>query len=175
MKSIILLGYMCVGKTTIGRQLAREAGLSFYDLDWYIAERYRKSVADIFKDEGEEAFREKERRMLHEVAEFQDIVLATGGGTPCFYDNMDYMLSAGHTVYLKATPEVVVRHLDLSRGNRPLLQGMSREERNTFVARQLESRAPFYERAEWHIDVDVLAEQTAVARMAERIKALIPV
>lgn len=84
MKCIILIGYMCAGKTTVGKRLAKALGRTFYDLDWYVEERYHKRVSDIFATEGEAAFRDMERRMLHEVAEFQDVVLACGGGTPCF-------------------------------------------------------------------------------------------
>ena len=102
MTRIILLGYMGAGKTTIGKALAKELGIMFYDLDWYIESRMRRTVAQIFSDEGEEGFREIERNMLHEVAEFEDVVISRGGGTPCFYDNMDYMNAQGDTIYLQA-------------------------------------------------------------------------
>ena len=91
MKCIALIGYMCVGKTTVGRDLARRLGLRFYDLDWYIEERFHKRVSAIFAEEGEARFRELERRMLHEVAQFEDIVLSCGGGTPAHFDNMDFL------------------------------------------------------------------------------------
>ena len=91
MKRIILIGYMGAGKTTIGRVLAKDLGLMFYDLDWYIETRMHRSVAKIFEEEGEEGFREIEHNMLHEVAEFENVVISCGGGTPCFYDNMEYM------------------------------------------------------------------------------------
>lgn len=90
-KSIILVGYMCVGKTTIGRDLAKLINRTFYDLDWYIEERYHTKVSQIFAEKGEAHFRDLERRMLHEVAEFENVVLSCGGGTPCFFDNIDYM------------------------------------------------------------------------------------
>ena len=88
MQRIFLIGYMGVGKTTLGKALADRTGLSFIDLDLFIEGRYRKTIRQIFEAEGEEAFREIERKALHEVAEFEDIVLSTGGGTPCFFDNM---------------------------------------------------------------------------------------
>ena len=91
MKSIILIGYMCAGKTTVGKSLAKNMGISFYDLDWYIEDRFHKRIPEIFAEKGEEGFRDIERRMLHEAAEFEDIVLSCGGGTPCFFDNMKYM------------------------------------------------------------------------------------
>ena len=88
MQCITLIGYMCVGKTTVGKALAKELGVTFYDLDWYIEERFHTKVARIFAEEGEARFRDLERRMLHEVAEFENIVLSCGGGTPCHFDNV---------------------------------------------------------------------------------------
>ena len=117
MKSIILIGYMGSGKTTVGRQLAMALGRTFYDLDWYIEMRYHRSVAQLFAERGEEGFREMERNMLHEAAEFEDIVLSCGGGTPCFFDNMAYIRSVSDSVYLtyfvKAVSPVMVNELAL--------------------------------------------------------------
>ena len=91
MKRVFLVGYMGAGKTTVGKELAKLAGLSFIDLDYYIEGRYHKAVSQIFAERGEEAFREIERNMLHEVAEFEDVLISTGGGAPCFFDNMEFM------------------------------------------------------------------------------------
>ena len=85
MTRIILLGYMGAGKTTIGHALAKELGVPFYDLDWYIETRMHRSVSQIFSERGEEGFRHIEHNMLHEVAEFENVVVSCGGGTPCFY------------------------------------------------------------------------------------------
>ena len=84
MTRIILIGYMGAGKTTIGKVLAREMGMEFYDLDNYIEDRFHQKIPDIFAEKGEEGFREIERKMLHEVAEFEDVIISCGGGTPCF-------------------------------------------------------------------------------------------
>lgn len=156
MKSIILVGYMCVGKTTVGRALAKKLRRTFYDLDWYIEERFRKKIPQIFAENGEGHFRDLEQRMLHEVAEFENIILACGGGTPTFADNMEYMNSVGHTVYLQASPETICEHLKVSKGKRPLLDGKSEEELSAFVKEQLAFRAPFYEQAHHTVNVDVL-------------------
>lgn len=156
MKSITLIGYMCAGKTTVGKAVGRRLGRTFYDLDWYIEERFHKRVPQIFADEGEAHFRDLERRMLHEVAEFEDIVLSCGGGTPCFFDNMDYLNAVSDTFYLKATPQTLCRHIALSRGERPLLKGKSPEELQSFVAAQLAEREPYYSRAHHVVDISVL-------------------
>lgn len=82
---IILIGYMGAGKTTVGKALAQELNIPFYDLDWYIEERYRKTIPQIFAEKGEEGFRDIEKKLLHEVAEFEDVIISSGGGTPCFF------------------------------------------------------------------------------------------
>lgn len=156
MVRIILVGYMGSGKTTVGRQLALALGLSFYDLDWYIEMRYHRTVAQLFQERGEEGFREIERNMLHEVAEFENIVLSCGGGTPCFFDNMEYMNTLGETVYLKADPEVLAMHLRMGKVERPLIKGKSPEELIQYIHESLEKREQFYTQAKHTLDVSLL-------------------
>lgn len=96
---IFLTGYMGAGKTTLGKAFARELNIPFIDLDWYIEERLHKSIRELFIERGEASFRELERTMLHEVAEFENVIISTGGGTPCFFDNMEYMNEHGQTVF----------------------------------------------------------------------------
>ena len=95
MRRIILIGYMGSGKTTIGKALSKKTGMMFYDLDWYIENRMRKTVAQIFAERGEEGFRQIEHNLLHEVAEFENVIISCGGGTPCFFDNIDYLKGQG--------------------------------------------------------------------------------
>lgn len=156
MKAIILVGYMCVGKTTVGRHLAKKLNCSFYDLDWYIEERFRKKIPQIFSERGEDAFRDLERRMLHEVAEFENVVVSCGGGTPCFFDNMDYMNSVATTIFIKAKPETILEHLKISKSERPLLNGKTPEELQTYITEQLQLREPFYQKAQYEVLVNVL-------------------
>lgn len=165
MKSIILVGYMCAGKTTVGRPLAKELGLRFYDLDWYIEERFRKRVPRMFEEDGEEVFRRREANMLREVAEFEDIVLSCGGGTPCHHDNMDYMNQVGTTIYLKASPDTLLEHIRLSRGERPLLKDKSPEELRQYVVEQLAERERYYMQAQHIIPIDVLDEEEKIQRL----------
>ncbi len=144
---IFLVGYMGCGKSTIGRKLAEVMGISFVDLDKYIEERYFKSVPAIFAEEGEERFREKERTALMEVAQFENVVIGTGGGAPCFFDNMDLMNKTGVTVYIAPDTEVLAARLIRSKTERPLIAGKSHQELILFINNALVKRAPFYEKA----------------------------
>ena len=156
MVRIIIIGYMGAGKTTVGKALSRELGIPFYDLDWYIESRMRKTVPQIFAQKGEEGFRQIEHNMLHEVAEFEDVIISCGGGTPCFFDNMEYLNQQGETIYLKATPEVLHKHLKMGKTVRPLLKDKSPEEMMLFIKNQLEQREPFYQSARHTLDVNLL-------------------
>ena len=173
MRRIILIGYMGAGKTTVGKALSKELGIIFYDLDWYIENRMRKSVSQIFAERGEEGFRKMEHNMLHEVAEFEDVIISCGGGTPCFFDNMDYMNQQGQTVYLKATPEVLYKHLLMGKGERPLLKGKRPEELITFIREQLEKREPFYSKAKYTLDVSLLDNYDKIKTSVEKIRELL--
>lgn len=161
---------MCVGKTTVGKALAKELGAFFYDLDWYIEHRYRRKISEIFAEEGEDKFRELERRMLHEVAEFEDIVLSCGGGTPTKFDNMDYLNDVAETFYLKASPETILAHLAMAKGNRPLLAGKSPEELDAYVRSQLEEREPIYAKARHVIDVNILDSFEKISDVVDLIR-----
>ena len=154
MRRIILIGYMGAGKTTVGHALSRITGMPFYDLDWYIETRMRKKVSQLFAERGEEGFRRFEQTMLHEVAEFDEVILSCGGGTPCFFDNMDYLNRQGDTIYLKASAEVLYGHLRVARVERPLLKNMSPEEMQQHIRQQLADREPFYSKARYTVSVD---------------------
>ena len=144
---IFLVGYMGCGKSTIGRKLADLMGISFVDLDKYIEERYFKSVPAIFAEEGEKGFREKERTALLEVSQFENVVVGTGGGAPCFFDNMEVMNDHGITVYISPDTDTLAMRLIKSKTERPLIAGKSRDELIRFIDEALIRRAPFYERA----------------------------
>lgn len=173
MTRIILIGYMGAGKTTLGKALAQELNLQFYDLDWYIEERYHKTIAQIFAERGEDRFREIERNMLHETAEFENIVLSCGGGTPCFFDNMAYMNRQAKTVYLKATPEILTQHLRMSKTERPLLKGKNDEELIQYISTSLETRTPYYSRAHYTFDVTLLDNSENIKDAVRSLKELL--
>lgn len=172
MKRIILIGYMGAGKTTIGKVLARELGVDFYDLDWYIEDRFHKKIPDIFAEKGEEEFRNIERKMLHEVVEFENVVIACGGGTPCFFDNMEYMNQQGDTFFLNANPSVLREHLGMGKSIRPLIQGKSPEELKAYIEQSLTQRLPFYNKAKFTIDIDVIHTREEIKSYANKIKNL---
>ncbi len=173
MRRIILVGYMGSGKTTVGKALSKETGMMFYDLDWYIESRMRKSVSQIFAEKGEEGFRKIEYNMLHEVAEFENVIISCGGGTPCFFDNMDYLNQQGDVVYLKATPETLYKHLLMAKVERPLLKGKSPEELIAYITGHLKERAPFYEKAHYILDVNVLDEYDKIKISVTKLRELL--
>ena len=164
---------MGAGKTTVGKALSKAMGLQFYDLDWYIESRMRKTVAQIFAERGEEGFRQIERNMLHEVAEFEDVILSCGGGTPCFFDNMDYMNGQGETIYLKADPEVLYKHLLMGKTERPLLKNKTPEQLIDFIKEQLEKREPFYTKAKHVLDVSLMDNYEKIKISVTKILDLI--
>ena len=173
MRRIILIGYMGSGKTTVGKALSKATGMMFYDLDWYIESRMRKTVSQIFAERGEEGFRQIEHNMLHEVAEFENVIISCGGGTPCFFDNMDYLNQQGDVVYLKATPETLYKHLMMAKVERPLLKDKTPEELIAYITEHLKERAPFYEKAQHTLDVNVLDNYDKIAISVESIKSLL--
>lgn len=169
MERIFLIGYMGTGKTTAGRHLAQVLDLEFYDLDHYIEARFQKTVSQIFEEFGEEKFREIERSMLHEVGEFENVVIATGGGSPCFFDNMEYMNGVGKTVYLKASPEALTERLSSCKAKRPLIKDKSDEELLAFVEENLVKREPFYSKAAIVFETENLVNKTLVDEYVQKL------
>lgn len=173
MKTLFLVGYMGCGKSTLGRKLARRLGVPFLDTDALIEEREGASVADLFRYEGEQRFREVEREVLDRVvAEAGCAVVSTGGGLPVWSDNMACMNAAGHTVYLRRTPERIACRLSpFGRRKRPRLQGLSDEELVAFMERDMAAREPFYAAAGLVIDCDPLSDEELVERIVEHIRS----
>lgn len=173
MKRIIIIGYMGAGKTTVGKALAKQLNMQFYDLDWYIESRMHKTIPQLFAERGEEGFRKVERNMLHEVAEFEDVILSCGGGTPCFFDNIDYMNGQGDVVYLKADPEVLYKHLLMGKIERPLLKGKTPEELIEFIKEQLKHREPYYLKAKHTLDVSLMDNYEKIKISVTKLRDLL--
>lgn len=140
---------MGCGKSTLGRTLASELKLTFIDLDSFLEEKYFKTIPQIFAEEGEESFRRKERNVLEEVCSFDNVILATGGGAPCFFDNMDLMNNAGFCVFLDVEISSLVNRLIHAKTERPLIKGKSPEELHVFIEGLLAKRRPYYEKARY--------------------------
>ena len=167
---IFLTGYMGSGKTTLGRALAADLNVQFIDLDHYIEQRYRKTIAQLFAENGEDGFREIERRMLHEVGEFEDVIISTGGGTPCFFDNIEFMNAQGTTVYLDVPVERLFIRLCIARSKRPLIKDKDDEELRAFIIEQLEKRAPHYSKAQYSFRADRLEDTAQVKESVEAFR-----
>ncbi|MCD8318865.1 MAG: shikimate kinase [Paraprevotella sp.] len=170
---IILIGFMGAGKTTVGKALSQSLGLPFYDLDWYIEDRYRKTISQLFAEKGEEGFRKIEKDILNEVAEFEDVIISCGGGTPCFFDNMDYMNRQAQTIYLKASPEVLYRHLKMGKVERPLLKDKTEAEMKQFIRDMLKTREPFYSRAQYTLNVNLLENYDKIKDSVRLLRELL--
>jgi shikimate kinase len=143
---IFLLGYMGSGKTTTGKKLAQALNLDFYDLDQMIEQDENKSVTRIFEEDGEEKFRWLERNALKKtIITLSNAIISTGGGTPCFINNMELMNKAGITVYLELDEKSIFNRLVNAKKTRPLIKNLSETELKNYISEQLNIRKPFYE------------------------------
>lgn len=139
---------MGCGKSTLGKKIAAKTGYSFIDLDDLITQHTKMSISDYFDAFGEAAFREIEKEQLHSLADTDNAIIATGGGTPCHFDNMEWMNNHGKTIYLELPPKTLLSRLSQNEiESRPLLSGKSTEELLEFITVKLEERAPFYKQA----------------------------
>lgn len=150
---VFLVGFMGAGKSTLARKSAPLLGLTPVDLDQAIEEYTGLTVEEIFARKGERAFREIERRMLHQIVEMDNVIVATGGGTPCFYSNMELMKMSGVVVYLRVPPDELLRRLLREHRHRPLISHLTREELRYFIKMKLAERTPYYMQA--HVVLDV--------------------
>lgn len=173
MSAIFLIGYMASGKTTFGKALARHTGRPFIDLDFYIEQRFHTTIRRMFDTEGEDVFRHREKAMLHEAGEFDDVIVACGGGTPCFFDNMDFMLARGTVVFLDATPERITERLCINNSKRPLMAGKSAEQIRTDVEAGLAARLDSYRRAHVTLPSDRLESHTQIADTIAEFEKLV--
>lgn len=162
MRPIFIVGFMGSGKTTLARAVSRATGMQFIDLDTYIEQRYHANVRDIFAQKGEAGFRDLERRMLHEVSQFEDVIVACGGGTPCFFDNMAHMNRSGLTIMLTASDESLLRRLKAGRHRRPLIAAMTDDELRTYITDALQRRIPYYSQAAESFSGDRLDNQQQI-------------
>ena len=170
---IFLIGYMTSGKSFIGRTLSPKFKSACIDLDDIISTKAGQSIANIFSSQGEEQFRILEHNALKDIEDIdsQRIIISTGGGTPCFENNMDIMNQLGTTIFLNCPPEIIVERLIQSKNIRPIVEEIPKEDLLAFVYKHLESRRSFYEKA--HFIVDIQEEKSinlqSVSKVIEEI------
>jgi shikimate kinase len=146
-KRVFLIGFMGCGKTTIGKILAEKLGFQFVDVDRLIENRCHESISQIFEKNGEAKFREIESEIICELAEFENTVISTGGGLPCFFDNMEIMNNAGITVYIELSAKTLQNRLQKSPKERALLKSISENNLQNFIEKTLFEREKFYKQA----------------------------
>ena len=152
---LVLLGYMASGKSTISKILADNVDINFIDLDDYISEKEGDTIKNIFKNKGEIYFRIQENKYLIELLNNQkSIVLAVGGGTPCYSNNMDLINEKSTSIYLKANLNSLSKRLIQEKSDRPLISDLNNDKLKEFIAKHLFERAPYYERADYTINID---------------------
>lgn len=173
MRPIFLIGYMAAGKTTLGRVLAQHLGVQFIDLDFYITQRFRLSIPEIFEQYGEDHFRELESRMLREVGQFEDVVIACGGGTPCSDSNIEFILNAGTAVFLDASVDCIVRRLKVAKTQRPIAQRMDDGALHSHIREHLAERLPYYARAQIRISSNSLESRTQIDTTLQSLLSLL--
>jgi shikimate kinase len=142
------------GKSTIGKGLAKALKLQFIDLDSFIEERNHKTIPEIFALHGETEFRLLEQKALQEISTFENVVIATGGGAPCFFNNIEVIKATGKSIYLNGTPHILADRLLHSKTERPLIKGKSEEELIQFIHETLNKRDHYYKQADLIIDFD---------------------
>ena len=166
MDKIYIVGYMGAGKTTAAKRLAHRLGWEVADTDALFEEKYRISVDDFFQKYDEPLYRKLESEILKSTESLEKTVISTGGGTACYFDNMEWMNLHGLTVFMRISPAAAVDRVLHSRHKRPLARGKSEEELMEFVSRHYAARMPYYEKAR----ITVKSEDLDLDALLERIK-----
>ncbi|PKQ65836.1 hypothetical protein BZG02_02200 [Labilibaculum filiforme] len=148
---VFLIGYMGCGKSRWGKLIASHYGFRFVDLDTLIEEREQLTIPDIFAKYGESGFRQRENEALLSISETENLIVATGGGAPCFKNNMEEMNRLGATLFIECSPELLRERITTSDTVRPLVNNLSQEELLDFIIRHLTIRMPFYEQSQYKI------------------------
>ena len=168
---IVLLGYMASGKSSIGKRLSKKLSMNFLDLDDYIIEKEKMSISEIFKTKGEVYFRLIENKYLKEIlAKDKDFILALGGGTPCYANNMEEINNSdAKSIYLQGSTATMIERLIRKKAKRPLIASLGDNQIPEFVAKHLFERRPFYEQAKTIVKID----NKTKAEVAEELESLL--
>ncbi|MEI6817167.1 MAG: shikimate kinase [Bacteroidota bacterium] len=167
---IYLIGYMGSGKSSRGAELAKKLDYTFIDLDEMIEKDNKISIPTIFKTKGENVFREMEQEALRKTFKKKNIVVATGGGTPCFFDNLAEMRENGTTIYIQASIGLLFHRLAASKTERPMLKDFKDVELVLQIKDQMAYRERFYEKANYIIDAEDLKANDLVKLLANELK-----
>lgn len=151
---VFLVGFMGSGKTTIGLEIAKALDIDFFDMDELIQDQQAMTISEIFRNYGQDYFRALERDMIRDFGQSfdGDVVIATGGGAPCFFDNIEQMNQIGTTVYLNLQPATLLERLEGEADGRPLIAGKTSEEMLDLINKMHEQRAPYYEKSSYVVD-----------------------
>ena len=163
MDKIYLIGFMGSGKTSVGKKLARKLNFDFVDLDNLIENYVNCSVSEYFDKYGENKFREVEQSILKESFRYTKAVISTGGGTPCFYDNISLINNNGLSIYLEAAPKLLSQRLFNARQTRPLIKNKSKEELDIYIEKLLNERESFYKQAKLIIETKSISINSLVS------------
>lgn len=169
MAKIFLTGYMGSGKSSTGKTLATQLGYEFIDLDKFVEQEYKMTIPEIFSNKGEKEFRAMEHNALKKVIEKENTVVACGGGTPCYYNNMELMNNNGTTVYLKLSVDSLVNRLMTAKEKRPLILNKDEKQLREFVSRQLEKREDIYHQAQYTVKAKDLNVNELASFVKEQI------
>ena len=169
MDRIYIVGYMGAGKTTAARHLASHLGWEVVDTDALFEEKFKISVCDFFNKYDEPLYRKLESEVLKSTESLENVVISTGGGTACYFDNMEWMNQHGLTVFLRISQKAVVDRLLHAKRKRPLAEGKSEAELTEFVQRHYTSRLPYYEQAQITVKAEDL-DLEGLVRLIEKKK-----
>ncbi|SNZ02030.1 shikimate kinase [Flagellimonas pacifica] len=166
---VVLVGYMASGKSSVGRLLAKQLGAKFIDLDSYIEEHQKKTIRAIFSENGEIFFRKLEHKMLQKVLnENESVLLSTGGGTPCYSNNMDTILkNSNHSIYLQLSVSALVERISKEKDQRPLVKDLEDHELPEFIGKHIFERRQYYELAKHIISCDKKELEEVVAEIED--------
>ena len=173
MMIISLMGYMGSGKTLVSKELSILNNFKIFDLDTEISKQNNRSITEIFKEKGEIFFRKTEKEVLEKILSTEkNIILSLGGGTPCYYNNIDSINEKTISVFLKTNVKTLAQRLSSEKDKRPLIQNISNEDLPEFIAKHLFERNPFYNQAKITINTDSLSAREIAEEILTQIKLI---
>ena len=163
---IFFIGFMGSGKSHWGKQVSEKLKIPFFDLDEQITSHEEKTITEIFSESGEEYFRLLEKDILHIITESHDnFVMSCGGGTPCYYNNIDYMNQSGTSIWINTAIETVFQRLAKEKNTRPLIKDLTEQQLKSFIIKKFSDRKIYYEQAELIIDDEEMQLEDLVQKI----------